>query len=267
MPGKKQRIQASPVADIIPPGNYFEQNRAAIFDWTVLTTSFLLGFIFPSLSAFYSYHWFSFWMLGAFLLYMIGAWLKHLPLYTRMIREGRSPGGMSLLLFLLIGHWLILFTVLLFAAPAIQKIMQLPGNPENDPVSGWIVLVNMLISLFCTWLVFRHQKSLKHPGKYSANNLFYRELVADIFLCASVSVLTFAFWQNGIMTIFNGRAFHSFSDVWASFLLLAMAYVLFYLPLRYLYLVEDHSSRQTWRRMLFIFGLLLVRSVFVMLEK
>jgi len=51
-----------------------------------------------------------------------------------------------------------------------------------------------------------------------------------------------------------------------SFLILAICFVLFYLPLRYLFLVEDHSSRQTWQRFFLIFGFLAIRFLFIFLD-
>ena len=51
-------------------------------------------------------------------------------------------------------------------------------------------------------------------------------------------------------------------DVIMLFIFLGVSYVLFYLPLRYLYLIEDHFSRQAWRRLLLIFILILLRGLF-----
>ena len=101
---------------------------------------------------------------------------------------------------------------------------------------------------------------------FSAKYLFRRELVADIFLLAAVSILSFVFWEKGIISLLSHRKTASVGDVWFLFVFLAIAYIIFYLPLRYLFLVEDHFSRKTWRRMLLIFAFLLIKSLFEMLK-
>lgn len=50
------------------------------------------------------------------------------------------------------------------------------------------------------------------------------------------------------------------------FLFLGIFFIFFYLPLRYLFLVEDHGSRQTWQRFLIIFGFLAIRFLFILLD-
>ncbi|HSU28190.1 MAG TPA: hypothetical protein VLJ68_07405 [Chitinophagaceae bacterium] len=248
------------------PALYINQNRAAIFDWVVFITSILLGFIFPSLSDFISFSWFSGWMLIAFLMYVAGSWMKHIPLYLRLIRAGKSPREMPMLLLLILGHWIIIFTAILFAEPVIRKIIGVRPAHEGDQVSGRFLLMYMLVAGLVTWLVYRHRKKIKNAARFSVAHLFYRELVADVFLCISIATFTFAFWEKGVMTIFNGNSIKGFSDVWALFLMLSFAFVLFYLPLRYLFLVEDYSNNQTWRRMMYIFGFLILRSLLVILH-
>jgi magnesium-transporting ATPase (P-type) len=152
--------------------------------------------------------------------------------------------------------------VIIFAQPAFERILHLKSIDNQNSVSGWYTIFTMVLATYMTWLVYRGNRIKKNRKIPSKQFLFRRELVADILLTASVSVLSFVTWEKGIMGLLNGRSVHSFSDVWFLFVFFAIAYFIFYLPLRYLYLIEDHTSRQTWRRMLLIFAFLLLRSFF-----
>jgi len=155
---------------------------------------------------------------------------------------------------------MVMYAMILLSMPAVTRIFRLHPINNTDAAFGGIIL-----AVFITWLVMHNKKQVKKQNRFSENYLFYRELVADIFLLAAVSFLTFAFWEKGILALLAKRPSAGILDIWFLFVFLSIAYILFYLPLRYLFLLEDHSSRQTWQRMLFFFGLLLVRSLFVML--
>ena len=184
-----------------------------------------------------------------------------MPLFDRMQRTGISPREIPYKFFLFIGHWMVMYAVILISLRAVTKLFRIGTIKNTDAAFGGIIL-----AVFITWLVMHNHKQVKKQNRYSENYLFWRELVADIFLLAAVSFLNFAFWEKGILTLLANRPSAGIIDIWFLFIFLSIAYILYYLPLRYLFLVEDHSSRQTWQRMLFFFGLLLVRSLFVMLE-
>lgn len=243
------------------PKNYIEKNRTILFDWIVFTTSFFLGFIFPTLADLAASPVFSWLMLISFLLYIAGAVLKRVPLYDRMFRSGISPREIPYKLFLFIGHWMILFAVILLSQPAVSKLFRAGTFNSTDST-----FVSLILSVFITWLVFDNKKQVKKQQRFSENYLFRRELIADIFLLVAVSFFTFAFWEKGILSLLENRPSAGIADIWFLFVFLSIAYMLYYLPLRYLFLVEDHTSRQTWQRMLFFFGLLLIRSLLVMLD-
>jgi hypothetical protein len=247
-------------------GKEMKINRPAFFDWLVFSISFSLGFIFPSLKEFVISPSFSFWMLAALLLYTGGAWLKHLPLSYRVTTTGEHLREVPYVLFLLIGHWVIIITATMFAEPALRKILNLAPLHEKDPLTGWLIFLSIIISLFITWIVFRSKKKKHFKKRYTTSYLFQRELIADIILVAGVSVLSFIFWEKGIMTLLAGRPIASIRDVWFLFFMLGICYMLFYLPLRYLFFIEDHSNRQTWKRLLLIFCLILLKSLFEMLR-
>lgn len=245
---------------------YIRGNNTALFDWLVLGVSFLLGFAFPSLLDFVSSPYFSYWMLAALVLYAAGVWLKQLPLYYRINRSGNSPETVPLTLFLVIGHWIIFLVVFIFAETAIRKILGIPPENVKDAAKGTFMFSSMIVATFITYLVFRSPAKMKKRVGLSAQYLFRRELIADIFLLTAVSILSFVFWEKGIIKLLTYKPTASVGDVWFLFIFLAIAYILFYLPLRYLFLVEDHFSRKTWRRMLLIFAFLLIKSLLEMLK-
>jgi hypothetical protein len=204
-------------------------------------------------------------MLMALLLYTAGAWLKHLPLSYRVTTTGEHLREVPYVLFLLTGHWIILITAIIFSGPAARKILSLPPLHEKDPLTGWLIFLSIILSLFITWIVFRSKR--KHFKKtYTSQYLFHRELIADIILVAGVSILSFIFWEKGIMTMLANAKTTSISDIWFLFFMLGLCFMLFYLPLRYLFFIEDHSNRQTWKRLLLIFSLILLKSLFEMLR-
>lgn len=249
-----------------PQVTYIQENKSALFDWLVFGISVSLGFIFPTLGSFVYSAGFSYWMLAAMVLYIAGAGLKHRPIRYRLMKSGQTLEPVPLLLFILAGHWVIFLMVVIFSETAFRHIVGLPIPPPEKQGGGIIILYGMLIPTFITWLVFRSKSGLKKAKPFSDGYLFRRELVADIFLVSAVSILSFAFWEKGIMAMLLSSTVNSISDVWFKFIFLSMSYVLFYIPLRYLFLIEDHFSRQTWRRLLLIFGLLLLRSLFEMIR-
>lgn len=238
------------------------QNRSAFFDWIVFIISFSLGFIFPSLGSFVTSPQFTWWMLAALVCYTAGSWLKHLPLSYRLTTSPGRRREIAYTIFLIAGHWCIMLLVIIFAETAFGKILGVRSFMDKKADNPAFMFGSMFLSGFLTWLVYRSKKlgrKVKVPGSVF---LFRRELVADILLITGVSILTFVMWEKGIIALLSHKAVTSFSEVWFLFLMLSITYLLFYLPLRYLFLIEDHSNRQTWKRMLLIFAFLLLRSFF-----
>ena len=246
--------------------NYIQENKSALFDWVVFIVSISLGFVFPTFKHFVISPAFSYCIVAALLLYTIGSWLKHLPLCQRLMQTGKSPEHFFLLLFPAIGHWLIFFIVALLSEYQVRKILGLMSANGQDTSDGLFSFSSIIFATFITWLVFRSKEKVKGADRFSATYLFRRELVADIFITASVSILSFAFWEKGIIALLAARHNAAATDVGFMFLFLSIAYIFFYLPLRYLFLIEDHSSWQTWKRLLLIFVFLLIRSLFEMIN-
>ncbi len=246
--------------------DFLQENKSALFDWMVFVTSFSLGFIFPSLLDLIISPWFSYLILSALLLYVAGAWLKHFPLYYRLNETGNSPLRLPFILFLIIGHWCLMLVIVLFSISTIRRLAGIKNIATDNGSNGYDILISIVVSAFITWLIFRSKPGLKKKIGVSAGYLVRRELVADICLVIAVSIFSFAFWEKGIMAMLANRPTTSFTDIWFLFIFLAIAYMLCYLPMRYLFLVEDHFSSKTWKRMLLIFGLLLLKSLLEMIN-
>jgi hypothetical protein len=117
---------------MIAPKNYIQQNRAALFDWSVICISFMLGFIFPTVTDFISSSKFSYWMLIAFLLYTAGTVLKHLPLSYRITFSVTKPRPGPYFIYLFVGHWFILLFVIVLAETAFRHIFNLPAIKSRE---------------------------------------------------------------------------------------------------------------------------------------
>jgi hypothetical protein len=247
---------------MIDPKNYIDKNRAALFDWSIISISFMLGFIFPTFKDFITSPKFSYWMLIAFLLYTSGAILKHLPLSYRMAFSGANPRPVPYVIFLFVGHWFLLFIVLLFSEAAFRHIFSLPPMAKENSASWQLILASTTTAAFVTWLVYRNKSNRESRKKYSESNLFYRELVADIFLIAGVSILSFVLWEKGVIAMLARVSTKSISEILFLFVFLSITFLFCYLPLRYLYFIEDREGGRNRRRLLYIFAFILLRALF-----
>lgn len=242
------------------PKEYLEINRAALFDWIVLISSFLLGFAFPSLRDLIHSPGFYNWILAALLLYTFGAALKHLPLSYRMSFSGKNYPMVPYVIFLLIGHWFIILIMVILAEPAIRTVLSLPPANKDD-ISGGLIFGAITAALVVTWMVYRTKSNRKKRKPYSERFLFWQEIVADIFLTAGVSIFSFIFWEKGVMEMLSRASTDTFGDIWFLFIFLAMLFLFFYLPLRYLFFVEDREKAKNRRRLLFIFVFILLKAL------
>jgi hypothetical protein len=240
-------------------------SRPALFDWLVLGTSFSLSFVFPNFLSILQSPVFPILLLASVVLYAAGAWLKHLPLVQRMKNNTSNFYDLPYKAFLAIGHWIIIFIAILFSRRGVTLLTGWDLSAKDPGSWDLYEYTSLALATFVTWLVFRSAKIKTLAASYTAKFLFRRELLGDIFLCISVSILTFIFWERGIMSIFGYNLPKDIAEIGFLFMLLAICFILFYLPLRYLFLVEDHSNRQTWQRFLLIFGFLMIRSLFILL--
>lgn len=233
------------------------QNKPALFDWSVIILSTILGLFFPTLGDFAGTAGFSYWMMAAFVVYVLGAALKDLPLGRRLSTPGYPVRPVPYLILLLIGHWLIMLVVVILSEKAFRSVAGLPPLAPGYSADGTSVFIFILLSLFVTWLVYRTKSNRRKRKVLPPQLLTGVELVADILLFLSITVFTFLFWEKGALAMLGNKETHSIGDVWFIFLFLSILYILVYLPLRYLYFIEDRSSYR--RRMFRIFGFLLLR--------
>lgn len=240
-------------------------NRAALFDWLVVLISFTLGFLFPTLGDFIRAPLFYNLMLLALVLYLTGAGLKHLPLSYRL-SKGRAMEPVSYIIFLLIGHWFILFTLVIFSEPAVRALMGIPPIVKGDSVRWQVIITALLLSSFGTWMVYRNKSNRKFSKQPDPVRLERQEMLADILLVAGVSVISFVFWEKGIMAMVDKMDKKSIGVIIFLFGFLAALFVFFYLPLRYLFFIEDRESGRNRKRLFIIFGFILLKALFEMLQ-
>lgn len=248
------------------PQEYIQANRAALFDWLVLLTSFMLGIIFPTLSDFIRSRDFFNWILAALLLYSAGAAVKDLPLSYRLRHAAKPVKPVPYVLFLVIGHWFIIFFLVVLAEPAFRNLLGRPPLTESNRSSWQLILSATIAAFFLSWLVYRTKGKRKSSKKYSAPFLFRVELLADILLIAGVSIFSFVCWEKGAMAMLARSSTRSIGDIWFLFVFLAILFLFFYLPLRYLFFMENREGGANRKRLFLIFGFLLIRALFGMLS-
>ncbi len=235
--------------------NYIQKQKPVLFDWLVFTLSMLMGLIFPNLGSLLHSPAFSAIILVALVLYTAGCWLKHAPLHERLARQGRAV-SLSYTFFLVVGHWVIMLMALLIAEGVFRQIFRLPARAADAPASGWLIFTVIIVSVLLTWLVFRPGRGAKAAGK----NQPQRELWGDLLLLSAVTLFSYVFWESSLLAAIGHMEMSGFGSILLQFCFLSFAYLLFYLPLRYLYLLEDNAGG-AWKRLLLIFLLLLLRGV------
>lgn len=248
-----------------PAKDYIIKNRLAIFDWSVLSISFLLGFIFPTITDFINAKIFYHWMLAAFLFYIFGAALKDLPLSYRLSHSAKTIKPVSYALFLVIGHWQIMLMVFILLETELRNIFHLPVAANNE-TSFQSILIAISVSSFITWLVFRSKSKRKSSRIFSDNYLFRIELLADLFLIIGVAILSFMFWEKGAIAMLARAKTQTIGDIWMLFLFLSFLFLFFYLPLRYLFFMEGVNKGSNRKRLFLIFGFMLLKALFEMLN-
>ncbi len=243
----------------------YKINRAALFDWMVILVSFSLGFVFPDLKDFVKSPGFFNWMLIALLLYIAGVVLKHFPLTYRFTISGKAPKETPYVFFLVIGHWLIIFILVILAQPAINKWFHLGPITSTYLTSGPIIVLAITIACFVTWLVYRSKKVRRNGKEKPPEYIFRIEIIADILLITGVSLISFVFWEKGVIAILGSYSINSIGSILSLFVFLGILYILFYLPLRYLYFIEE-APGSNLKRLMFIFGFNLLRILFEIID-
>ena len=245
-----------------PPAAF---TRTDLFDSLVLLTSFLLGYIFPSLEALIRSPGFFNWILASLLLYTAGAVLKDWPLSVRL-STSIPVKPVPYVIFLVVAHWFIIFLLVVLAEPALRRVTGLPAITDQNQGSWTLIIIAAVAASIVTALVYRTKSNRRYKKLVSSVLLFRVELVADLLLIAGVSIFSFVFWEKGVMAMLSRAATRSIGDVWFLFIFLAMLFMLVYLPLRYLFFMENPAAGTNRKRFFLIFGFLLIRALFSLLN-
>jgi hypothetical protein len=170
---------------------------------------------------------------AAFAAQLIGARLKRRPLQARLLAQHDS--GESPFSCLIILH----FALTLVTSAAIIALL-LPKS------SGGVTVLIFFLSMIPTALVWRAMTPYKKPPEPDWRNSRGAEVVADLCLFAYMLV-NLAVW-NTLTAGSNVRA-TGVVDLFSralGFLLLSPVILLFYLPPRLLFLIEDYKYPATW---------------------
>ena len=180
---------------------------------------------------------------------LLGAVLKTNPLKYRL--SGSPPRAtadifdkfMDVLLFF---HF-ILFTIISLMTLGLLEIADLVDRSSSgDDI--WVI-VSILIAGILTYFVWR---AGKRPEEVPTKNIkypFVQESLADGLLWISVSIITRFFWETWYLEIEPTRGIGISLRAIVLLVALSLLFVVFYMPSRYLFLVEDYRYIRTWLRM------------------
>jgi hypothetical protein len=184
-------------------------------------------------------------LLLAVIAQILGAWWKRGFLSQRLAFRKSPPRGfisgfMNVLLFL---HFL-LFSVSTLLAFGLLGIYNLEGSHTSSLSELW-VFAALFVGAAATFLVRRAGQ----PGEGAARSLSrpgWLEFGADGLLWVSVSVLTRIYWDGLTALIEPSRGAGLGEKGIVLLVAMFLLYIFFYLPGRYLFLVEDYRSGWTW---------------------
>lgn len=235
----------------------YRQRRAEVFDWFTFFLSLSLSLVFPSLRDMADPAIYSPYIFGCMVLYTTGALLKDFSLRDRLHRTHQAPRAVSYLIFMLVGHWMIFLFAIVFSDATIRSLLGYPAHADRVLTeSGGLY---MIIPALITWLVFKSKSRPVKWFRFSPGVMNRVEGVADLLLFFGVGGLSFLFWERGILGIVSASQLPGVGIVLFWMVLLGICFVLFYLPLRYLFMVDDYQPGATVRRLLIIFGVLFLR--------
>ncbi|MBV8856063.1 MAG: hypothetical protein JOZ02_03800 [Acidobacteria bacterium] len=176
---------------------------------------------------------------AAFAAQLVGAALKRRPLQARLLARHEGGGGTPV-----IGCVLILHLALTLVTSAGIVALLSSGS------SGGVTVLVVCLSLIPTALVWRALTPYKKPPAPDWRDSRWAETAADLCLFAYMLV-NLAIW-NTLTAGSNVRA-ASVGDLFSralGFVLVSPVILLFYLPPRLLFLVEDYKYPATWLSML-----------------
>jgi hypothetical protein len=164
---------------------------------------------------------------------VVGAGFKRRPLQARLLARGEEAGGAFGLLLIL--H----FALTLVTAAGIVAL-----SPYE--ASGGTTVLIFLLSMVPTGLVWRAMAAYKKPPPPDWRNSRAVEFAADLCLF-SYMLVNLAVWNT--LTAGGNAPAAGVGDLLSralGFILISPVVLLFYLPPRILFLVEDYRYRATW---------------------
>jgi hypothetical protein len=180
---------------------------------------------------------------------IIGASLKRRPLQARMLAQGNEVSG-AFNLFLIL-H----FTLTLVTAAGILALLPFE-------VSGGMTVLVVFLSMIPTALVWRAMTPYKTPPPPDWRSSRAAETVADLCLFAYM-IVNLAIW-NTVTAGANAPA-TGIGDILSralGFVIMSPVILLFYIPPRLLFLIEDYKYRATWISMLLAIAPVAYRIIF-----
>jgi hypothetical protein len=180
----------------------------------------------------------AYWLVAAVVLQAIGAYLKRRPLHARLARLKPAPMGCA-------STWLLIFNYMLSLLILITIVALLPWATAAQP---WSSIAVIFVAMVPTYLVYKAMSPPRRPEPPSPLSSSRVEWVADLLLLTYVITNTLFF---NVLTGYRAAPPASFGDLVTH--LLGLFVVLFivliwYLPPRLLFLVEDFQDRATWIR-------------------
>jgi hypothetical protein len=220
--------------------------RGFVFDLAVLAGNIIFTFSILERSDDFPDRDIGFLLLAAMITQFLGAVLKSRPLQHRL--SGRSPRKTDDLLdkfmgVLLFFHF-ILFTIICLMTLSLLGVVDL-GDRSSSGDDLWVG-VSLLIAGLLTYTVWR---AGKRPEKAPTKMIKYpiaQEALADGLLWISVSIVTRFFWETWYLEIEPSRGIGISLRAIVLLVSLSLLFVVFYMPSRYLFLVEDYRYGKTW---------------------
>lgn len=188
-------------------------------------------------------------VLAAFAAYILGAILKRAPLHARVAALPK-PSYAGCFVF----AWITLHIPLSLLGASIVAV-GFDANPNGFALVAVIILM-LLPTFFAVRVIFRPKKLAAIPAW---RKTWTMEVIADVLIVSAVIMLT-VMWNIWIADLFfvtwQG---HTFADRLFGAALAAVAFVLFYVSPRFLFLIEDFNRWPTWATIGLTFAPLVVR--------
>jgi hypothetical protein len=150
---------------------------------------------------------------------------------------------MGALLFL---HFILFSVISLMSLSLLGIVDLIDRSSSGDDI--WVG-VSLLIAGLLTYTVWR---AGKRPDKSPTKVIRYpfaQEALADGLLWISVSIITRFFWDSWYLELEPSRGIGISPRGIVLLVSLSLLFVVFYIPGRYLFLVEDYRYWRTWARM------------------